>query len=206
MTFVLLAAICLLYGVSAHSENLNEILNQISSDLDKKKESGATNSTSTQTTKMPTQDATQKPPLGKKRNIPSASSETLASQSSHSSGPRYTGSGRVYKVPELKDLVGQKLHNAWLYGDFLLRNVKGNIGFFITTAIILLPAEGSTQVQIEFPKGITLSQEALNTLHDSMVVLPVSFSAKDPMLLLGVTRMNNGQLLVTGRARGSLRL
>ncbi len=111
----------------------------------------------------------------------------------------------MYKVPELKNLVGQKLNNAWLYGDFLLKDVKGNIGLFITTAIVLLPKEGSTQVRIEFPNGIVLSRAVVNTLRDPMLVLPVSFGATDPLLLLSVARMSDGKLLVTARARGALR-
>jgi len=139
-------------------------------------------------------------------NAPSPIPATTAKQASPSSGPRYTGNGRVYKVPELKDLVGRKLDNAWLYGDFLLKDVKDNVGFFITTAIFLLPKEGSTQVQIEFPNGIVLSRAAVNTLRDPMLVLPVSFWAKDPLQLLSVNRLNNGRLLVKARARGALRL
>jgi len=54
--FSLLAALFLFIGAQAHSENLNSILDQISSDLEKKKESGATNSTSIQSTKLPAQD------------------------------------------------------------------------------------------------------------------------------------------------------
>ena len=203
--FTIVAALCLLLGARARSENLNSILDQISSDLETKKASGSTNSTGTPATKKSTRDEVPKPLPAKPRNLPVSSSATPAPQPHSSSGPRYTGVGRVYKVPELKDLVGHKLNNAWLYGDFLLKDVKGNIGLFVTTAIVLLPKEGSTQVRIEFPNGITLSQAAVNTLRDPMLVLPVSFAARDPMLLLSVTRMSDGRLLVTGRARGALR-
>ena len=59
ITFSLIAALCLFIGTQAHSENLNEILNQISSDLEKKQESGATNSTSIQGHEKATQNATR---------------------------------------------------------------------------------------------------------------------------------------------------
>ena len=76
ISFWLLAVICLFFGVSAHSEDLNQILNQISADLDKKKESESTNSIATKATKKPAQDATQEAPPAKKRHSPVASSET----------------------------------------------------------------------------------------------------------------------------------
>jgi hypothetical protein len=126
---------------------------------------------------------------------PSVAADTL--------GPRYTGKGRVYKVPELKNLVGQPLMNAWLYGDFILKSTKGNVGYFITSAVMLLPKEGSTQIQIEFPGGIKLSQGAINALHNSMLVIPVKASAEDPVQLLGVERMNDGRLFVRARAHGA---
>jgi serine/threonine protein kinase len=119
-------------------------------------------------------------------------------------GPRYRGKGRVYKVPELKTLAGQRLENAWLYGDFLFKGHNGNVGYFITTAIVLLPKEGSTQLQVEFPDGIELSQTVLNTLRDPMLVIPVRFQQGDPVLLLSVSRQNDGRLVVRARARGAL--
>jgi len=53
---LLLAAICFLSGVSARSENLNDILNQITSDLEKKKDSGTTDSTNIQSTNESAQE------------------------------------------------------------------------------------------------------------------------------------------------------
>jgi len=55
-SFLLLAAICHLFGVQAHSENLNEILNQISSDLETRKASGLTNSPPNKTTRTNSTD------------------------------------------------------------------------------------------------------------------------------------------------------
>ena len=122
------------------------------------------------------------------------------------SGPRYTGHGRVYKVPELEKLVGLTLNTAWLYGDFLFKGAEGNTGLFITTAILILPKEGNTQLLIEFTGGIQLSQQAISTLADPMLVIPVHFQQTDPMQLLSVFRKNDGRLLVRARARGMLQL
>jgi len=55
LTFRLLAALCFFLGSQARSENLNTILDQISSDLETKKACEVTNSTSTQATNKPAQ-------------------------------------------------------------------------------------------------------------------------------------------------------
>ena len=120
-------------------------------------------------------------------------------------GPRYTGSGRVYKVPELKTLLGKKINNSWVYGDFILQRTEGNTGYFITMAWVGLPKEGSTQVEIDYPSGIVLSDMTVKTIRRGVAVVPVHIRADAPVQLLSVTRMNNGKLLVKARAYGPLK-
>ena len=53
---ILFIATFFLFGVSAHSENLNEILNQINSDLETKKEARSTNAGTGGQAKEPAQE------------------------------------------------------------------------------------------------------------------------------------------------------
>jgi len=119
-------------------------------------------------------------------------------------GPLYSGSGTLYKVPELKRLVGKRLDNAWLYGDFILKSVEGNKGYFTTAAWIGLPKEGGTQVEIEFPSGIALSEQTRRVLRDRLLVRTISFR-KTPLQLLSVRREPEGNLFVKARGYGVLR-
>ena len=119
---------------------------------------------------------------------------------------RYDGRGRVFKTPELRDLVGRKLKNAWYYGDLLFRGWTNNTGHFITTAVIILPKEGNTDVDVEFAGGIAISQQVQVTLSDPMLVVPVTLHAADPVELLSVTQQSNGRLRVRARYHGRLEL
>ena len=57
---ILFIATFFLFGVSAHSENLNEILNQINSDLETKKEDRSTNAGTGGQAKEPAQEESRK--------------------------------------------------------------------------------------------------------------------------------------------------
>jgi hypothetical protein len=112
---------------------------------------------------------------------------------------RYPRHGRIYKVPELERLVGQKLQNAWLYGEFHLKGVEGNVASLVTTPFGISHPEGNTWVEVEYQGGVQLSQWARFILDTKLPKpIPVSFSVGDPLQILSVSRAG-GKLLVRGR-------
>ena len=108
---------------------------------------------------------------------------------------RFKGSGTLYKIPQLKDLVGRRLQNAWLYGCFQLDHWQGNTAYFYTSANFL--GRGNTLVAVEFPETVRISQNAVNMMRDpeSSSKPALQLLPDDPMELLRVTR-ENGQLKV----------
>lgn len=114
---------------------------------------------------------------------------------------RYDGRGRVYKVPGFRDLVGQELGNAWLYGDFIRKSCTASAATFSTVAVILLPGEGGTRVDIEFAGGVSISEREIQILDDPHT--PESpmchVGTDDPLELLSVRRENR-QLTVRARS------
>ena len=61
ITLPLLSAFCFFGTNQTRGGNLNEIINQIISDLDKKKEAVSTNAPASQTTKQPAKEEQRKP-------------------------------------------------------------------------------------------------------------------------------------------------
>lgn len=105
----------------------------------------------------------------------------------------------VYKVPDLKRLVGQPLDNAWLYGDFQLRDWEGNVGYFRTSLNFI--GVGSTRVYVAFPAPVQVSPLARRMMEDpDATEKPALILTKeDPMELLQVVRARDGRLEVTCR-------
>jgi hypothetical protein len=119
----------------------------------------------------------------------------------------YNGRGHIYKVPELKNLVGKKLDNAWLYGDFMLKSWNGNSATFSTMAMILLPGGGSTKVDIEFAGGVFISAEANRLMNDPQMPQTgmCRVNVSDPIELIWVGRIN-GQLVVRAKSAAAFKL
>lgn len=132
-----------------------------------------------------------------------------ATQTSASTGQRYNGIGRIYKIPELKDIVGQQLNNAWLYGSFVYQYSSGNTIVVLTGMRIILVKEGSTEVCIDCVGGFNLRPETIEFFEVNLGQPPqptFDVPRNDPLELLGVERTQNGKLRVFARYHGAIRL
>jgi hypothetical protein len=120
----------------------------------------------------------------------------------------YDGSGTLYKIPQLKSLVGRQLKNAWLYGSFVYRHHDGDILTAVTGAKFLLVKEGFTEVNIECVGGFTLRPETVRFFRQNLGQPPAptfDISKARPLELIQV-RKENGRLRVFARYAGALTL
>ena len=118
----------------------------------------------------------------------------------------YRGKGSVHKVPDLKNLTGKALANAWLYGDFAFEEQHGNVAVCHTATLVLFVGKGTTRVNIEFAGGFSVSNRILAAMRDPQ--LPLTFmlhaAPNDPIRLLSVRQARDGTLAVF--AKSTIRL
>ena len=122
---------------------------------------------------------------------------------------RYDGSGKIYKSPDLKNLVGQKLKNAWLYGPFVYREHSGNTLVAVTGTRFILVKEGTTEVRIECAGGFILRPETVEFFRQNLGQPPApvfDVPQNDPLELLSVEKGANGRLRVQARYHKGIRL
>ena len=94
--------------------------------------------------------------MGESPTEPSTSTASTASSGSSQAigGGVFRGKGTVYMIPDLKTLVGKRLSNAWLYGEFAFEEQRGNVALCRTAATVLFVGKGTTKVDIEFAKQV----------------------------------------------------
>ncbi|HVF71761.1 MAG TPA: hypothetical protein VM940_09135 [Chthoniobacterales bacterium] len=110
----------------------------------------------------------------------------------------------MYKVPDLSRLVNTRLDNKWLYGQFCIFGLRGNVADCRTFGRgILLGAPGQTRVEIEFAGGIQLDAEVLRMIHNGAQPV-LTISSTRPMQLLAVTSRAEGYIQARARAQGAL--
>jgi hypothetical protein len=122
---------------------------------------------------------------------------------------RYNGRGRIYKIPELKTLVGRRLNNAWLYGSFVYRRHAGNTLIAVTGARLLLVKEGSTEVRIDCAGGFLLRPQTVEFFRANLGQPPsptFDIPQSDPIQILRVDQTPGGRLRVHARYHGSIQL
>jgi tetratricopeptide (TPR) repeat protein len=124
------------------------------------------------------------------------------------SGVRLYGFGEypsnmiVYAVPDLKELIGRPLKNAWLYGNFTVAGVDGNtyvlkpyfdsrsygIGLSVNGEEVRFG--GSTDIIVTFLQNPRLRQDS-----------SIRFRRSSPLELLSVDRSTNGAVVARARCR-----
>jgi len=120
---------------------------------------------------------------------PSGSSQAIG-------GGVFRGKGIVYRIPDLKTLVGKELSNAWLYGEFAFERQSGDTAICRTAVTVLFVGKGATKVNIEFDRGFSVSDRILRSMRDPQ--LPLTYmlraSPNDPIRLLRVRHNRDGTL------------
>lgn len=129
---------------------------------------------------------------------PAESSATTVARGSSQAigGGAYRGKGSVYRIPDLKNLAGKSLSNAWLYGEFAFEQQRGNTAVCRTAATVIFVGKGTTKVNIEFDGGFSVSDRILNSMRDPQ--LPLTYTlrtpADNPIRLLRVRQNRDGTL------------
>lgn len=117
-------------------------------------------------------------------------------------GGAFRGKGTVYKIPDLKNLAGKQLSNAWLYGEFAFEQQQGNVAVCRTAATVFFVGKGTTKVNIEFAGGFSVSERILASMRDPQ--LPLTFTLRtapnNPMRLLRVRQNRDGTLEAFARS------
>jgi hypothetical protein len=127
-------------------------------------------------------------------------SDTQSSATTGSSqaigGGAFRGKGAVYRIPDLRTLVGKELSNAWLYGEFAFERQNGNIAICRTAVTVLFVGKGTTRVNIEFEQGFSVSSRILRSMRDPQLPLTYMLRAgpNDPLRLLRVRQNRDGTL------------
>jgi hypothetical protein len=136
----------------------------------------------------------------------SPSNDSASSASTGSSqaigGGAFRGRGTVYRIPDLKNLVGKNLSNAWLYGEFSFESRSGNIALCRTAATVFFVGKGPTKVNIAFEGGFSVSDRIVTSMHDPQLPLTYILRAgpNDPIRLLRVRQNRAGTLEVFARS------
>ncbi|MEP6673453.1 MAG: PEGA domain-containing protein [Chthoniobacter sp.] len=147
-----------------------------------------------------------------KTQLPAGSGPLPAVPPAAVAGRRFDGHGAVYKIPDLKNLVGKSLKNSWLYGDFDYQSYQGNVAVFVTANIIGAVGKGSTVVTMESPTPVFVRQETVNNRQqyfNQFGIWPeviVRIVPNDPIELLSVTREASGRLVVRTRSPKPIQL
>jgi hypothetical protein len=136
----------------------------------------------------------------------SPSNESASSASTGSSqaigGGAFRRRGAVYRIPDLKSLVGKNLSNAWLYGEFAFEFQTGNVAVCRTAATVFFVGKGTTKVNIEFEGGFSVSDRIVTSMRDPQ--LPLTYvmraAANDPIRLLRVRQNRDGSLEAFARS------
>jgi len=131
---------------------------------------------------------------------PQATTATGSSQAM--GGGAFRGKGAVYRIPDLKTLVGKELSNAWLYGEFSFERHSGNIAVCRTAVTVLFVGKGTTRVNIEFERGFSVSNRILRSMRDPQLPLTYMLRAgpSDPIRLLRVRQNRDGTLEAFARS------
>lgn len=140
------------------------------------------------------------PPTEPSTNTASAgSSEAIG-------GGEFRGKGTVYKIPDLKNLAGKQLSNAWLYGEFAFEQQQGNGAVCRSAATVFFLGKGTTKVNIEFAGGFSVSERILASMRDPQLLLTFTLrtAPSNPVRLLRV-RQNRDETL-EAFARSPIRL
>lgn len=116
---------------------------------------------------------------------------------------KFDGKGKLYKARQLKDLVGQKLDNSWLYGDLMLLRWDNPRALFTTWAQFVGPTGASVEVQ--FSGGCNVNGSDRGQLANSGEPGTPLFcpNAKQPIEIISVSRDENGRIIAKARYLGN---